>query len=102
MLNGALTIGTMDGANVEMSQAVGTKNMFIFGMTVQDVEDLDKQGYIPMDYFNKSADLQQVVQCLKSGMFSQNDASSFDDLIENLTKYDRFKVCADFDAYVKS
>lgn len=101
MLNGALTIGTLDGANVEMSEACGTENMFIFGMTVEDVKKLDIAGYNPMDIYNKSEHLRKCLNAIKMGMFSPEDPNLFVDLVNNLLKYDRFKVCADFDAYVK-
>lgn len=94
------TIGTLDGANVEMSQAVGEENMFIFGMRVEDVAKLDKMGYDPKDYFNKSTDLQSVMNSIRQGIFNPNEPDLFHDLIDNLLKYDRFKVCADFESYI--
>ena len=60
MLNGALTIGTLDGANVEMAEEMGEENIFIFGMTVEDVESLQERGYNAMDYYNNDPELKQV------------------------------------------
>jgi len=101
MLNGALTIGTLDGANVEMSEAVGEENMFIFGMRIEDVKDLDARGYDANDYFNKSVNLQTVMNSIRQGVFNPEQPDLFVELIDNLLKYDRFKVCADFDAYIE-
>ena len=101
MLNGALTIGTLDGANVEMCESVGEENMFIFGMKVADVEALDKRGYNPMEFYEKSKYLPVVISAIKDGHFSPNEPYLFSELMENLLKYDRFKLLADFDAYVE-
>ena len=102
MLNGGLTIGTLDGANVEMSQACGQENMFIFGMTVEEVKKLDEQGYNAMNFYNQSKNLKLCLSAIREGMFSPNEPSLFEDLVDNLLKYDRFKVCADFDDYVRT
>nr|XP_061798126.1 glycogen phosphorylase, liver form isoform X3 [Nerophis lumbriciformis] len=101
MLNGALTIGTMDGANVEMAEEAGVENLFIFGMTVEDVANMDKKGYDAMVYYNKIPELKQVMDQITSGFFSPKNPNLFKDLTEMLFKYDRFKVFADFEAYVK-
>merc|ERR1712113_351591 len=90
MLNGALTIGTLDGANVEMSQAVGEENMFIFGMKVEEVQELNKKGYNARDFFNKSVDLQTVMNSIRQGVFNPQEPDLFVELIDNLLNYDRF------------
>merc|ERR1711997_1314818 len=77
MLNGALTIGTLDGANVEMAEEMGQENMFIFGMTVEEVEALHASGYEAEDYVNSNVELAEVMEQLKSGLFSDGDASEF-------------------------
>ena len=101
MLNGALTIGTLDGANVEMSEEMGHKNIFIFGMRVPDVAELDKRGYNPMDFYQRSSNLRRALDQIRAGLFSPKQPDLFADFVDNLLKWDRFKVCADFDAYVK-
>uniref|UniRef100_A0AAX7TI07 Alpha-1,4 glucan phosphorylase n=1 Tax=Astatotilapia calliptera TaxID=8154 RepID=A0AAX7TI07_ASTCA len=101
MLNGALTIGTMDGANVEMAEEAGEENLFIFGMRVEDVAEMDKKGYDAMAYYKKIPELKQVMDQITSGFFSPKNPELFKDLTEMLFKYDRFKVFADFEAYVK-
>ncbi|XP_077588212.1 glycogen phosphorylase, liver form [Stigmatopora nigra] len=101
MLNGALTIGTMDGANVEMAEEAGIENLFIFGMRVEDVAKMDQKGYDAMSYYNKIPELKQVMDQITSGFFSPKNPDLFKDLTEMLFKYDRFKVFADFEAYVK-
>ena len=83
-LNGALTIGTMDGANVEMAEEMGEENMFIFGMNVDEVERLQCSGYEAEDYVNSNVELAEVMEQLKSGFFSDGDASEFQDIVDNL------------------
>merc|ERR1711862_695023 len=70
MLNGGLTIGTLDGANVEMAEEMGNDNIFIFGMTVPEVEALKVAGYNAYDYYNASPDLKQVIDMLRDGFFT--------------------------------
>jgi len=100
MLNGALTIGTMDGANVEMAEEMGEENMFIFGMNVDEVESLKCTGYNAEDYVNSNAELAEVMEQLKSGYFSGGNGSEFQDICDNLLKHDRFFTLADYDAYI--
>merc|ERR1712241_1125544 len=101
MLNGALTIGTMDGANVEMAEEMGEENIFIFGMTVDDVEAVQAAGYNAADYVEKNPELAKVMEQLRGGAFSPGDRKDeFDDLINALMNHDRFLTLADFDAYI--
>ncbi len=99
-LNGALTIGTLDGANVEIRERVGADNMFIFGMTTEEVEarraatGLDASGTI-----GACPALRDVVEALRSGVFSPEEPSRYAALADRLTHADPFFVCADFDAY---
>jgi len=99
-LNGALTIGTMDGANVEMHERVGAEHMFIFGLSAQQVEARKHAGE-----FNAGADiaashrLNDVLQAIRGGVFSPDDPGRYAGLIDGLIDYDRFLVCADFDSY---
>jgi starch phosphorylase len=100
-LNGALTIGTLDGANVEMLEEIGNENMFIFGMTVDEVNDLRMAGYNPWDFYHKDAELRMAIDQIKNGFFSPNQADLFHDLVESITNGgDYFMVLADYRAYV--
>ncbi|QXI33496.1 MULTISPECIES: glycogen/starch/alpha-glucan phosphorylase [Pseudomonas] len=99
-LNGALTIGTLDGANVEMCEHVGADNMFIFGLTAQQVEARRKANdFGASAAIAASNRLNDVLQAIRSGVFSPDDPSRYSGLIDGLVAYDRFLVCADFDAY---
>ncbi|XP_078261438.1 glycogen phosphorylase, brain form [Rhinoraja longicauda] len=102
MLNGALTIGTMDGANVEMAEEAGEENLFIFGMRVEDVEALDKKGYNALEYYDKLPELRQAMDQISSGHFSPKEPELFKDVVNMLMHHDRFKVFADFESYIKS
>ncbi|XP_065604671.1 glycogen phosphorylase, liver form [Cyrtonyx montezumae] len=101
MLNGALTIGTMDGANVEMAEEAGEENLFIFGMRVEDVAELDKNGYNAQQYYDRLPELKQAVDQIQNGFFSLNEPDLFRDVVNMLFHHDRFKVFADYEAYVK-
>ncbi|MBU4304157.1 MAG: glycogen/starch/alpha-glucan phosphorylase [Candidatus Omnitrophica bacterium] len=98
MLNGALTIGTLDGANIEIKKAVGDENIFIFGLREEEVQAL-KNGYAPGGYVERSPMLREVFQLIQSHFFSPLDPELFDPIIESLLTVDPFMVCADFDAY---
>ncbi|XP_053315862.1 glycogen phosphorylase, brain form-like [Spea bombifrons] len=101
MLNGALTIGTMDGANVEMAEEAGEENLFIFGMRVEDVEALDKKGYNAKEYYDRIPELRQAMDQIRDGRFSPREPDLFKDVVNMLMNHDRFKVFADFEAYIK-
>ena len=99
-LNGALTIGTMDGANVEMSERVGTENMLIFGLSSQQVEARKRNGeFHAAPDVAASHRLNDVLQAIRGGVFSHDDPARYTGLVDSLIEYDRFLVCADFDAY---
>lgn len=100
MLNGALTIGTMDGANVEMAEEAGAENLFIFGLRVEDVEALDRKGYNAHEYYNRLPELRQAVDQINGGFFSPREPDCFKDVVNMLLNHDRFKVFADYEAYV--
>lgn len=101
MLNGALTIGTMDGANVEMAEEAGEENFFIFGMRVEDVERLDQRGYNAQEYYDRIPELRQIIEQLSSGFFSPKQPDLFKDIVNMLMHHDRFKVFADYEEYIK-
>ena len=99
-LNGALTIGTLDGANVEIREEVGDDNIFIFGLTVEQVESLDARGYNPWDFYNADEELRAVIDWLGSSYFTPNEPHGFGALHHSLLAGgDPFKVLADFRAY---
>ena len=99
-LNGALTIGTMDGANVEMHERVGAEHMFIFGLSAQQVEARKHAGeFSAGPDIAASHRLNDVLQAIRGGVFSPDDPGRYVGLIDGLIDYDRFLVCADFDAY---
>ncbi|VDL98317.1 unnamed protein product [Schistocephalus solidus] len=102
MLNGALTIGTMDGANVEMCEECGRENMFIFGMTVEEVEALWKKGYNSQEFIEKSPALKQALNQIRDGYFSPAEPEVFKDIYNTMMFGDRFMVCADFDDYARA
>jgi starch phosphorylase len=100
-LNGALTIGTMDGANIEIREQVGIDNIFIFGLLTKEVEELRQSGYNPWDYYNKSPDLKRVIDLISSGFFSPEEPHLFTPIYDTLLKHgDRYMVMADFDSYI--
>ena len=109
MLNGALTLGTMDGANVEIAEEVGKDNIFIFGMSAEEViEHEKKRDYDPMQIFNQDQDVRKVLMQLINGMYSPNDPELFRDLYNSLlntqcTQYaDTYFILADFRSYVEA
>jgi starch phosphorylase len=100
MLNGAVTIGTLDGANVEIREEAGADNFFLFGLTAEEVERLKREGYRPADYVEGNAELRAALELIGTGHFSRGDAEVFRPLVENLTQSDPFLVLADYAAYV--
>ncbi len=100
-MNGALTIGTLDGANVEIREAAGPENFFHFGMTAQEVLDLKAQGYNPADFYNRNEELKNVLALIESGHFSHGDTSLFRPLIDALKFNDQYMLLADYESYVK-
>jgi starch phosphorylase len=100
MLNGALTIGTLDGANVEMREEVGPENFFLFGLTAPEVERLTREGYHPAAYLERDAELRDALDLIAGGRFSPGEPSVFAPLVENLRRHDPFLVLADYAAYV--
>jgi starch phosphorylase len=100
-LNGALTIGTLDGANVEMLEEFGPDNIFIFGLTVEQVHDLQKRGYNPWDYYNQNEELRAVLDWLGSDYFTPDEPKALLSIRQSLLDHgDPFLVCADYAAYI--
>ena len=100
-LNGALTIGTLDGANVEIRDAVGAENFFLFGLTVEEATQLKVQGYTPRDYCDRNPELKMAIHRLASGFFSHGDRSLFRPLIDTLLNHDPYLLLADYQSYVE-
>jgi len=99
-LNGALTVGTLDGANVEIRDAVGPENFFLFGLTTPEVHAQWAAGYDPRAFIARSAALGEVLDLISGGFFSLGEIDRFKPIMDNLRNHDPFMVCADFDAYV--
>ncbi|XP_075887574.1 glycogen phosphorylase, muscle form-like [Nelusetta ayraudi] len=100
MLNGALTIGTMDGANVEMAEEAGEDNIFIFGMRVDDVDEMDRKGYNAGEYYNRLPELKQAIDQIAGGFFSPKQPDLFKEIVNMLMHHDRYKVFADYEDYI--
>ena len=101
-LNGAMTIGTLDGANIEIMEHVGRDNIVIFGMTTEEVEQKRRDGHDARAVIEASIDLKGVLDALASGVFSPDDANRYRPIIDSLYNGDWFMVAADFDAYAKA
>jgi starch phosphorylase len=101
MMNGALTIGTLDGANVEIREEAGPDNFFLFGLTESEVERVKRDGYRPADYIDGNDELRAVLGLISSGQFSHGDTEVFRPLVDNLRDDDPFLVAADYTSYVE-
>jgi starch phosphorylase len=99
-LNGALTIGTLDGANIEMKEEFGEENIFIFGLKADEVAQLKASGYRSRDYYQKSAELTGVMDLISSGFFSPENPDLFKPIYDSLMNHDEYLLLADFDDYV--
>jgi glycogen phosphorylase len=101
-LNGALTIGTWDGANIEMAEAMGKENMFVFGLLTHEVEQLKLRGYKPGEYVEKNPALRNVLHALATGAFSKDEPQRYLSLVESLINRDQYLLMADYSNYVKT
>jgi starch phosphorylase len=99
-LNGALTIGTWDGANIEMAQAMGVQEMFVFGLRTEQVNELKRLGYDPRLYAEQSLALREVLDAIAAGDFSPGDRQRYAGLVQELLTHDPYLLLADFDAYL--
>ncbi len=99
MVNGALTIGSLDGANIEIAEAVGNDNIFTFGLKAEEVQDLRETGYCPQDYIDRSPALQEIFRLIQSNFLSPVEFGLFEPILHSLVSLDYFLVCADFDSY---
>jgi len=101
-MNGALTIGTLDGANVEIREEVGDDNFFLFGHTAAEVARIRAEGYRPADIYRKNDELKSVIDLLNSGVFSHGDRTLFRPLTDQLVKHDPFLLLADYQPYMEA
>ena len=99
-LNGALTIGTLDGANVEIRDAVGHENFFLFGLTATEVEQVKAGGYNPRGIYESNAELREAIDLIAAGVFSNGDRELFRPLVDSLLTRDDYLVLADYQAYI--
>jgi len=99
-MNGALTIGTLDGANVEIHELVGDENFFLFGLTAEQVSNLRASGYNPWDYYSSNPVLKEVIDLINSGFFAHGNRELFKPLIDSLVYSDPFLLLADFQSYI--
>jgi starch phosphorylase len=100
-LNGALTIGTLDGANVEIQREVGAENFFLFGLTVQEIAALREQGYRPRDVYESDPELRDAIDLIRDGVFARGDRELFRPLVDSLLQHDPYLVLADYRSYVE-
>jgi len=101
-MNGALTIGTLDGANVEIRELVGDENFFLFGLTADQVHDLKAHGYNPWDYYHGNPRLKETIDLVNSGFFAKGDGGLFKPLTDNLLHGDPYLLLADYQSYVNA
>jgi starch phosphorylase len=99
-LNGALTIGTLDGANIELRASVGTENFFLFGLTADQVAALEEQGYNPRNYYNAYRELREAIALIASGYFSPDSLDLFRPIADELLHRDKYLLCADYQSYI--
>lgn len=100
-MNGALTIGTLDGANVEIMEEVGTENFFLFGLDAPQVGDLKAGGYDPMEYYERNGDLREALDLIGSGRFSDGNRDLFKPLVDALLSHDEYFLLADYQSYME-
>ena len=99
-LNGALTIGTLDGANIEIREQVGADNFFLFGLTADEVFSAKEGGYHPWHYYEQNADLREAIDWIANGQFSGGDTEIFRPIVDSLLYHDEYMICADFASYL--
>ena len=100
-MNGSLTIGTLDGANIEIREEVGAENFFLFGLTAEEVFDIKTKGYKPLDYYNTNSELKAVIDLIASGQFSKGNPDMFKPLIDSLLYNDQYMLLADYQDYIE-
>jgi len=99
-LNGALTIGTLDGANIEIREEVGTEQFFLFGLKAEEVFTLKCKGHNPEEYYQSNSSLRDAIDLICSGLFSRGDTKLFEPLVSSLLYRDEYMLCADYQSYI--
>ena len=99
-MNGAMTIGTLDGANIEIRQEAGEENFFLFGLTAEEVKSKKEEGYYAMDYYESNEELKGVIDSIKDGYFSHGDTELFRPIIDSLLYDDPYMLLADYQSYI--
>ncbi len=99
-LNGAITIGTLDGANVEIREEVGAENFFLFGLTAEQVQEMKSRGYRPSAFYDSNPLLGEVIELIRAGRFSPENPHLFKPLLDALMEQDEYMLCADFQSYL--
>jgi starch phosphorylase len=100
-LNGALTVGTMDGANIEIRERVGHENFFLFGLTAEEVFALKESGYNPGQYYEENDELKAAIDAIAEGIFSGGDMEMFKPIVESLLQHDEYLLLADYEYYIE-
>ena len=101
-LNGALTVGTLDGANIEIREQVGAENFFLFGLTAEQVRQRHAEGYRPRDHYEQNPHLREALDLIANGFFSHGDPEQFRPLVDSLLTQDPYMLLADYDAYIEA
>jgi starch phosphorylase len=99
-MNGALTIGTLDGANVEIREEVGAENFFLFGLTAEEASRTLAEDYRPWDIYNGNPELKSVINLVRSGLFSHGNRDLFQPVVDHLIGHDPYLLFADYAAYI--
>jgi starch phosphorylase len=100
-MNGAMTIGTFNGATLEIRNEVGAENFFLFGLTPEEIHDMKSFGYNPMVYYNANPELKEAIDLISSGFFSRSDVNLFKPLVDSLLCRDEYMVLADYQSYIE-
>jgi starch phosphorylase len=101
-MNGALTIGTLDGANIEIREEVGADNFFLFGLTAEEVSEVKSNGYNPWPYYESNGELREAIDLIQSGFFSRGDSNLFKPFVDSLLYHDEYLAFADYASYMES
>jgi starch phosphorylase len=101
-LNGAVTVGTLDGANIEIRARVGEENFFLFGLTTEEVFETKANGYHPRSYYETNGELSRVIDCIGSGLFSGGDSRVFQPIVSSLLDLDEYMLLADYASYIQT